>query len=96
MFERREKGLEVGVEWKILGRAKAFSPSTGRCNLCNLERLMIVKGARKQGLLNTREDFYSNCVHKHHSTLGYILHKHEKKLAKELGRELEIPGASQW
>ena len=37
-FDHERKGVQFNTEWKLIARAKFYSPATGRWNLCLKEK----------------------------------------------------------
>ena len=51
------------IRWKILGKAKPYSPGSKECNLCNLEKYHIVKSPDLT-TLNKRDEILTICRHR--------------------------------
>ena len=61
--ELKEKGENYEVKFKILGRASSFSPISGICNLCTLEKYHIIFTPALASL-NKKEEINNQCLHK--------------------------------
>ena len=61
---------EFDIQWKIVARAKPFSPVSGICALCTLEKFYILTKPNL-ATLNRNEEIYNTCRHK----LGLLLDK---------------------
>ena len=59
----KERGEEFELEWKLIARAQPFSPVTGNCNLCNLEKYYIMFKPN-MATLNKKEEINNWCPHK--------------------------------
>ena len=63
IWDLKDKAAVFELDWKIIGRAQPFSPISGICNLCTLEkyhRLFTPELAR----ISKREEIYNFCLHK--------------------------------
>ena len=58
-----DKNAPYNINWKILRKCKAFSPSTNRCSLCLNEKLYILFHPTMASL-NSRNELASNCRHR--------------------------------
>ena len=63
IWDLKDKGKNFDIEWKLIGRAQTFSPISGICNLCTLEKYHIIFNS-SQATLNKREEFTNFCRHK--------------------------------
>ena len=54
--------VNYSIAWKILGRARAYSNSTKKCNLCTLEKYFIICHP-ELATLNKRSELASGCRH---------------------------------
>ena len=63
IWQLKEKGSDYKIEWKIIDRAKSFSPISKLCKLCTLERYYLI--FRKDlYTLNKNNEFGHACSHK--------------------------------
>ena len=67
IWSLKEKGLkedrDFSITWALVGRAKAYSPTSDSCRLCLKEKsLMILKP--EWAKLNSRDEFFNHCRHK--------------------------------
>ena len=63
IHDLKSKGIEAKVTWKILDRAKSYSPVTDVCHLCNKEAYYIIFEPHL-AQLNSRSELFSTCMHK--------------------------------
>ena len=63
IWDIKEKGGEYDLEWRLIGRAQPFSPVTGVCNLCTLEKYHILFSP-ELATINKKEEMNSHCFHK--------------------------------
>ena len=63
IWTMKEKGIEFSIQWKLIARAKAYSPATGRCNLCLKEKYFIIFQPHMASL-NNRNELATECRHK--------------------------------
>ena len=63
IWELKDENIPFDLSWKIIGRAHPFSPVTGVCNLCTLEKFIILTKPQ-QSTLNKREEIFGTCRHK--------------------------------
>ena len=68
----KQKNLPYNIEWKIMGKARAYDNRTKRCNLCTLEKFFIIYH-NKMATLNKRSELISTCRHKNKFLLKYIV-----------------------
>ena len=54
--------LNNSIAWKILGRARAYSNSTKKCNICTLEKYYIICHP-ELATLNKRSELANGCRH---------------------------------
>ena len=64
IWDLKNKKIDFHITWKILERAKHFSPVTGLCNLCTKEKYFIIFEPEKASL-NKKEELNNNCLHKY-------------------------------
>ena len=64
IWDLKNKKIDFEITWKILERAKHFSPVTGLCNLCTKEKYFIIFEPEKASL-NKKEELNNNCLHKY-------------------------------
>ena len=57
------ENIKYTLKWKIVGRAKPFTPVTGVCSLCTLEKYFIITKPH-MATLNKNEEMYNYCLHK--------------------------------
>ena len=58
-----ENGEKYEIEWKVIGRAQPFSPISGICNLCTLEKYHIIF-TPELATLNKKEEINNSCLHR--------------------------------
>ena len=63
IWDLKNQQIPYNLKWKIIGRALPFSPITGVCNLCTLEKYCILSETH-QSSLNKREEIFGKCRHK--------------------------------
>ena len=63
IWNLKEKNINYNLTWKIIDRAQPFSPISGVCNLCTLEKYYILFKPGT-GTLNKREELFNYCMHK--------------------------------
>ena len=61
--ELKSQKIKYTLKWKIVGRAKPFTPITGVCSLCTLEKYFIITKPH-MATLNKNEEMYNYCLHK--------------------------------
>ena len=76
IWKLRESNTNHKVTWKILEKARPYSPTTGKCNLCTTEKAYI---AYTHPSLNNRRELFSTCTHRRKYLLSN-LKSEEKKL----------------
>ena len=63
IWDLKESNIKFDIKWKVLDRAKPFSPISETCNLCIREKFYIVYKS-ELGTLNHRDEMKTNCRHK--------------------------------
>ena len=58
------------IEWEILAKEKPYNPVTGICRLCLLEAHFLMFD-KVNTTLNTKDEYFSVCLHKR----NYLLYK---------------------
>ena len=62
IWSLKDNNKEYTISWKILGRARSYSNTTKRCNLCLLEKFYIICH-RDKSSLNKRSELVNQCRH---------------------------------
>ena len=63
VWDLKNRGVEYDLEWSLIGRAQPFSPISGICNLCNLEKYHILF-TPEMATLNKKDEINNWCPHK--------------------------------
>ena len=63
IWDLKDRGVKYQLEWRIIGRALPFSPISGVCNLCTLEKFHIYYTPHL-GTLNKKDEINNWCPHK--------------------------------
>ena len=69
VWQLKRENVAYRVDWKIVQRAAAYSNKSKRCDLCLMEKLMILT-AEKTTLLNKRSEIVSKCRHQQKFSLS--------------------------
>ena len=70
LWKLKEKKEGYSISWKIIAKAKAYSNTTKRCNLCITEKFFILSNPQ-MATLNKRNELISNCRHQRKYILKY-------------------------
>ena len=62
IWDLKEKERVFTIKWEILKRAAIYTTRASPCNLCQEEKLSILK-ADERALLNKRSELVSKCRH---------------------------------
>jgi len=62
IWQLKNAKIDYKITWRILGKARAYSNTTKRCNLCNLEKYYIICH-RELATLNKRSELVNSCRH---------------------------------
>jgi hypothetical protein len=62
IWKLKDQGIDYNIQWNVVGHAKAYNPSSKRCNLCLLEKLLIITKPSMSSL-NKRTELISTCRH---------------------------------
>ena len=71
IWDLKEKGVNFDLSWRIVAKAKAYSPGSRSCNLCNSEKFFILFRPQLASL-NSRNELMSKCKHKDKFKLSVI------------------------
>jgi len=63
LWQLKSKQENFTIKWKTLAKAKAYTNTTKRCNLCLTEKFCIVTKPHL-ATLNKRNELISTCRHK--------------------------------
>ena len=63
IWDLKKQNMDYKITWKILERAKPFSPVSKICNLCTKEKYFIIFEPEKASL-NKKEELNNHCLHK--------------------------------
>ena len=63
IWSLKDEGTDYELSWKIIDRASPFSPITGICAICTLEKYYIIFRP-ELGSINKREEINTGCRHK--------------------------------
>ena len=63
IWKLKSENIRYEVRWKIVARAKSYSPSSGTCNLCRTEKYFIICKP-EMASLNKRNELLSKCRHR--------------------------------
>ena len=58
-----KQGKTYDLKWKQIGRAQPFSPISGECNLCTLEKFHLLF-TPELATINKKEEINNYCQHK--------------------------------
>ena len=71
LWQLKDKGIKYDLSWKIIDRAKKFTPTSNSCSLCTLERFYLI--CRKDFYtLNKNLEFGDKCLHKRFLKLSTV------------------------
>ena len=59
----KDEGIEYDVSWKLIERAQPYSPITGLCALCTLEKYYIIFKP-ELATINKKNEVNNHCFHK--------------------------------
>ena len=69
VWKLKDQGLVPDIKYRVVARAKAYSPTSRRCGLCVAEKLVIAKGDTRV-MLNKRSEISNKCRHRNKFTLA--------------------------
>ena len=82
IWELKFKEKAFAINWSILKHSTPYAPGSTRCNLCNEEKLSIMKADQKT-LLNKRSEIFGKCRHKDRFQVGNF---HRKRVRHRKSR----------
>ena len=62
IWKLKDKKIRYNLTWSIMSKASTYKPSTKVCNLCNLEKTIIL--ISDENLLNKRSELMNKCRHR--------------------------------
>ena len=71
IWKKKDQKLEYEVEWKIIDRAKTFSPVSKICQICTLERYYLITRP-DLWTLNSSTEFGFHYKHKRFMLLSHF------------------------
>ena len=63
IWKLKSQNIDFDEKWKILDRARPFSPVTGVCPLCTLEKFYIISFP-EEATLNKNDEIFKPCLHR--------------------------------
>ena len=63
LWELKRKNINYDIKWQVVDRAPPFSPVTGVCKLCTLEKYYILF-IPERASLNKNDEVFKPCRHK--------------------------------
>ena len=63
IWELKDRGVDYSISWKLIDRAKPFSPVSGLCALCTLEKYYIIFKP-ELATINKKDEINNYCLHK--------------------------------
>jgi hypothetical protein len=69
VWSLKDKKVAYEIKWKVLGKARAYSNKTKKCNLCTLEKYFILCQPQ-EATLNQKCGLVSSCRHSGKFLLG--------------------------
>ena len=64
VWSLKDEGLEPEIKWRILSRNQAYKASSNCCRLCLKEKYILMH-MPEEVTINSRDEFFSGCLHKH-------------------------------
>ena len=64
VWSLKDEGLEPEIKWRILSRNQSFKASSNCCRLCLKEKFILMHKP-EEATINSRDEFFSGCLHKH-------------------------------
>ena len=78
IWSLKDQGLDYTVTYRLVEKAKPFTPVTGRCQLCLTEKFYIMYRP-DLAQLNKREEMFNHCRHKELALLVKPSKRRKKK-----------------
>jgi hypothetical protein len=66
----KDLGGDFNIEWRILGHAPAYNPTSKKCSLCIAEKVYIAENL--DHLINKRDELISKCRHRRKFALEHL------------------------
>ena len=63
IWDLKRRNVNFELKWKIISKAKPYSPSSKCCELC-LREIYYIMYDRGKSSLNKRTEFFGYCLHK--------------------------------
>ena len=74
VWSLKDKGENPEVTYKILKKARPYSPTARKCALCTAEKVYIAKGDENI-MLNKKSEISNKCRHRTKHLLASVLDK---------------------
>lgn len=71
IWKVKENKLDFDLQWQKVAGASTYRPEMGKCNLCNLEKTIILY-ANDTHLLNKKSELMNKCRHRNKHLLAAI------------------------
>ena len=72
VWELKERGANFSIKWFIIKRCNSYHPNIRQCNLCLMEKTLILT-AENLNLLNARSEIMSKCRHRRKYLLSNLI-----------------------
>ena len=69
IWQLKDAGTPYNLNWNILAKSTSYTSSSGKCQLCNMEKTMILFSS-DENLLNKRSELLNKCRHKEKTFLS--------------------------
>ena len=72
VWHLKDQNEPFTINWRIVDRARPFSPISRKCSLCTLEKFFYILYHPEKASLNKREEIFNSCRHKNSLLLDKI------------------------
>ena len=63
IWDLKRKQINFELSWRLLAKAKPYSPSTKVCNLC-IKEIVYIMYRKDLASLNKKNEFFGFCLHR--------------------------------
>ena len=63
IWNLKRRGVNLDISWRIMSKARAYSPSSKTCELC-IREIYFIMFEKHHSSLNSRMEFFNQCLHK--------------------------------
>ena len=71
IWKLQDKQKSFNISWSIASLQPTFDPGTNKCQLCLMEKVLILNSDR-ENTINKRHEIFTKCIHRRDHLLAYL------------------------